>query len=240
MGTTNNSTNASSIVDESGPSVRIFVASSLAYLVTVLAGSYLLGYFGKGTALQPNEWGDVLAGVFSPLAFLWLLYASLSQRAELALQRRELRDNNCTQHEQQEQMSRQADALSAQVEALKKQAHATYEPVLVLTALLTAPGQAALATVVNVGNDAIEVETGENQTLVETDGEMIRGGKLSHWPRGARVDISIANPTGSLDTLELILIMQRLDLEKLTLEFTVNIAAARLNFVRRTPALQPT
>jgi hypothetical protein len=44
----------------------------------------------KVTCLPPNEMGDFLAGVFAPLAFLWLIAAVFLQREELSAQRQEL------------------------------------------------------------------------------------------------------------------------------------------------------
>ncbi|KQZ14291.1 hypothetical protein ASD44_09570 [Mesorhizobium sp. Root554] len=40
--------------------------------------------------MSPNEAGDFLAGIFAPLAFLWLFVATMVQSQELALQRQEL------------------------------------------------------------------------------------------------------------------------------------------------------
>ena len=75
---------------DSGPGLGPFVAISVVYLLAILVGSWFLGHFEQVEALAPDQWGDVLAGIFSPLAFLWLVYASLSQRTELSLQRHEL------------------------------------------------------------------------------------------------------------------------------------------------------
>ena len=41
--------------------------------------------------LDSNEIGDALAGLFSPVAFVWLVIAALMQRQELKLQREELK-----------------------------------------------------------------------------------------------------------------------------------------------------
>ena len=118
---------------KNGPSTKVFAGASLAYITIILIGAWLLGFFDpRGSPISPDEWGDVLAGIFSPLAFLWLLYASLAQRAELELQRQELKENNRTQSEQQAAMERQAEALMAQVERLEAETDAKYEPIIVV------------------------------------------------------------------------------------------------------------
>ncbi|MER8537177.1 hypothetical protein NKH61_26880 [Mesorhizobium sp. M1005] len=43
------------------------------------------------SGLQLNEFADAMAGMFAPLAFLWLFIATMVQSQELALQRRELK-----------------------------------------------------------------------------------------------------------------------------------------------------
>ena len=40
--------------------------------------------------MSPNEWGDFLAGTFTPVAFLWLIVGYYQQGEELRLQRKEL------------------------------------------------------------------------------------------------------------------------------------------------------
>ncbi len=69
-------------------------------LILVLWGS-------EAWALAPNELGDFLAGVFTPLALGWLVYGYFLQTRELGLQRQEL--------------ALTRDKLSEQVELLRKQ-----------------------------------------------------------------------------------------------------------------------
>lgn len=106
-----------------GPSTRLFIIGSVAYVVVALAGASILVLLDRdGMPIALNEWGDALAGVFSPLAFLWLLYASLSQRTELELQRSELERNNEAQIRQYEAMAAQARAAEQQTRLLAQQA----------------------------------------------------------------------------------------------------------------------
>ena len=100
--------------------VGFWVAIGLSgvYLVVVCG---LLG--GKIGNLAPNELGDFLAGVFTPLAFLWLVIGYFMQRTELGLQRQELKH-------QREELALTRDKLGEQVELLKQQAEADHQRTL--------------------------------------------------------------------------------------------------------------
>lgn len=137
--------------EKEGPRTVLFFILTGLYLAAVIVGAWMLGYLDPaGKRISPSEWGDVLAGVFSPLAFLWLIYASLSQRAELELQRRELSQNNVTQGEQREEMRRQVDAMTAQAKLLEAQAAATFDPVFIIDELSTYR-DGYLAVIINHG-----------------------------------------------------------------------------------------
>lgn len=58
--------------------------------------------------LPLNSLGDVLAGFFAPLAFLWLFAATQLQRTELKLQREELADTRAVLDEQRGELERAA------------------------------------------------------------------------------------------------------------------------------------
>jgi hypothetical protein len=45
----------------------------------------------QASEMKPNEWGDYFAGVFAPLAFLWLVLGYLQQGEELRLSTEALR-----------------------------------------------------------------------------------------------------------------------------------------------------
>jgi len=51
----------------------------------VIVGAGLLSQLDDVSSMKPNEWGDFFAGVFSPLAFLWLVLGYLQQGEELKL-----------------------------------------------------------------------------------------------------------------------------------------------------------
>lgn len=203
---------------KAGPSTSWFSVITIGYLVVVLTGAWRLGYFDpKGTPISPNEWGDVLAGVFSPLAFLWLLYASLSQRAELELQREELRQNNKTQDDQRIEMQKQVEALSAQAKLLEAQANATYEPVFVVQLMGGDPAtdSVILVAIKNKGGEILNVKPGGYVTAMEIwsrrdDPEIIYGNVIPHWPTGDTVKFTIGiDQPGSNPVLPLS--FQRLD-----------------------------
>ena len=61
-------------------------AGVLATIVWIFAVSYLAyREVGAFSEMAPNEWGDFFAGVFAPLAFLWLVLGYLQQGDELRL-----------------------------------------------------------------------------------------------------------------------------------------------------------
>jgi hypothetical protein len=75
-----------------------------------------------------NEWGDFIAGVSAPLAFLWLVVAVFiqskelsEQRAELRLTRREFEQNRKVMEEQAEEARKQAEFIGVQTALLQKQ-----------------------------------------------------------------------------------------------------------------------
>lgn len=179
-----------------GPKTALYVLGTIGYLAVMALGAWRLGFFDPaGEPIGPSGWGDVLAGLFSPLAFLWLLYASLSQRAELELQREELRLNNQTQADQQREMGRQADALAAQTRRLEAQATATYEPVFVLRKIKGSTSRDSFITLIlkNEGGTALNVHTPASLTprsiffsgdSLETS---LKTRVISYWPANATV-----------------------------------------------------
>lgn len=70
----------------SGPNFfKIGLALTSVYLVIVLG---LAVYAQSGFLnMKPNEWGDFLAGIFGPLALLWVVLGFLQQGAELRYSR---------------------------------------------------------------------------------------------------------------------------------------------------------
>ena len=94
------------------------VGVTAAYILVILV------FFGSDAwTLRPNELGDFLAGLFTPLAFLWLVIGYFMQRTELGLQREELKH-------QREELALTRDKLGEQVELLKQQVEADHQRTL--------------------------------------------------------------------------------------------------------------
>lgn len=86
---------------------------------------------GTFSCLTANEWGDFLAGVFAPIAFLWLVATVWiqsdelrEQRKELALTRREFELNRSVMIEQADEAKKQAEYISTQTQLLSDEAQA--------------------------------------------------------------------------------------------------------------------
>lgn len=76
------------------------------------------------TCLDLNEFGDLLAGTFAPLAFLLLIMATLLQSLELRAQRKEIALSRNVAKDQRLAMVAQAKEAKASAAALKAQADA--------------------------------------------------------------------------------------------------------------------
>ena len=98
------------------PRTWIFVVASVVYVVIVVLAALRID-----APLSASEWGNVLAGVFSPLAFFWLLYTALAQRAELELQRLELEQTR-------EELRRSADAQEKSEQTMRYQVDLQIRP----------------------------------------------------------------------------------------------------------------
>ena len=68
---------------------RVAVALTIIWIVGALV--FLTVRSGEVAVMSPNEWGDFFAGVFSPIALLWLVLGYFQQGKELRLQVEELR-----------------------------------------------------------------------------------------------------------------------------------------------------
>ena len=69
--------------DWKNPLFRFGVCATAGWLI---AGVVIFGFAGDWSqSLKPNEWGDVFAGLFAPVAFLWLVLGFVQQGQELQL-----------------------------------------------------------------------------------------------------------------------------------------------------------
>lgn len=104
------------------------------WLITViwLVIAILLGWFAhpsysstcEGTfrCLTASEWGDFLAGVFAPTAFLWVVATVMLQSDELRLQREEMTESRSVLTEQAREARQQAIYLGEQTTLLREEA----------------------------------------------------------------------------------------------------------------------
>lgn len=173
-------------IDPVRPSPALFWILTAAYVIAALIA--VVRNWGDMLTMEPNEWADVAAGIFSPLAFLWFLYTALAQRAELRLQHLELKSNVDAQREQEQQMGRQANALDAQVARIEAQAAAQYLPIFILKSSGQASESDIRLHLHNFGAPVLEVEFEQGkirQLMRARDGAGIvtpQGSILSHWP----------------------------------------------------------
>lgn len=103
--------------------VAVFLVAALLTKETECASNFL-------PCLEPNGLGDFLAGVFAPLAFLWLARAVHMQSAQLEMQKQELmltREEMKLAREvaedTQKEIKIQAEAMTLQKDILQSQLH---------------------------------------------------------------------------------------------------------------------
>ena len=89
-------------------------------IIGVLTYQFEVDLLTKISGMKLNEVGDLLAGVFAPLAFLWLFVATMIQSEELKLQRQEIEENRKV-------MNKQAAAADAQAAIAIATARANYK-----------------------------------------------------------------------------------------------------------------
>ncbi len=106
----------------------IILFVTLIYLFIVMIITDLNDY----TSLKLNEKGDLLAGIFSPLAFLWLVYGYLQQGQELkqntkalTLQGDELRTSNESFKKQCEELEKSVKQQAALLQTAKEELQIT-------------------------------------------------------------------------------------------------------------------
>lgn len=106
-----------------------FATFGYAIVVVVFIREYEVGFIDRVGRLELNAIGDFLAGVFAPLAFLWLFVATMMQSKELRLQREELALNREEMREARGVMKDQAQAAKDQAETASLQTQAVREQI---------------------------------------------------------------------------------------------------------------
>ena len=100
------------------------------FTVAWLVAAGVFAFYAHGTIKVPdklNEWGDFAAGVFAPIAFVWLVVAVIlqstelrEQRKELTLTRKEFKHNRSVMQEQANEAKNQAAYILKQTTILEK------------------------------------------------------------------------------------------------------------------------
>jgi len=83
-----------------------------------LIGTLIFLKWNDAQSMALNEWGDFLAGVTAPIAFLWLIVGYF-------LQRKELSSNTQALKEQGQELKEHAKFLKRSAEAAESQASST-------------------------------------------------------------------------------------------------------------------
>lgn len=118
------------------PKLYLFLFISIVWVLvafyvgwTALPSASEDGCYGTYSCLTANEWGDYLAGVFAPLAFIWLVATVWiqsdelkEQRRELSLTRKEFELNRKVMEGQVEEAKKQADFIEQQTRILSDEA----------------------------------------------------------------------------------------------------------------------
>jgi len=94
------------------------------------------------SAADIDKLGSFLQGLFSPIAFLWLVIGYFLQRKDLELQRVELRENNVSQREQHNALARQADLFAEQLQMARAQSDADRDMTLIAQNIMIGPEDA--------------------------------------------------------------------------------------------------
>lgn len=100
--------------------IGVFATATYFIVIAVIAWQKETSLLDRLSNLKLNELGDMLAGAFAPLAFLWLLIATI-------IQGQELHDSRVVMKEQADASKKQAKAADTQVNYMGEQASAIRE-----------------------------------------------------------------------------------------------------------------
>jgi hypothetical protein len=100
------------------------------FLVFFLFTHNCPGYPKYALPVEANELGDLLAGVFSPLAFLWLIVGYFLQASELSLTRKELNRQTIALNDQVQATSRAVELEAEYQRERKKNKDKMAAPIL--------------------------------------------------------------------------------------------------------------
>lgn len=116
-------------IEKDGTPPALVVGYVLTGIWAVILAAYLFwpssGRWTKLLEVDPNAFGDFLAGAFAPLAFLWLVVTVMLQSRELRLQREELKQNRAALELQATELHQSVKELQNQNEILREQQRLT-------------------------------------------------------------------------------------------------------------------
>lgn len=92
----------------------LVLTAAYAGAVCYLVYRHQYGFWHRVIDLELNALGDMLAGLFAPLAFLWLFVATM-------IQGQELKDNRLVMQEQADAAASQVEFLAAQAKTMQEQ-----------------------------------------------------------------------------------------------------------------------
>jgi len=109
--------------------MRTKFAIGITIIFIGLVSIYCYFHWSKVSILQPNEFGDLIAGIGSILAFFWLTFGYFQQGQELKENTLALQNQELQLREQAQQTKDLAKFARAQAEAMKALADATKQSV---------------------------------------------------------------------------------------------------------------
>lgn len=118
----NNKSYSRGLTEKAEP-FTIGLVLTVLYVLSVCYEIFIAG--ASGTVIESNglnSLGDFLAGMFAPLAFLWLVVTVFLQKQELALTRREMVETREVMIEQAAEAKAQKEFIEQQTAIMKRQA----------------------------------------------------------------------------------------------------------------------
>lgn len=179
---------------------RFGVISSLIWLFVMAS----LLWIGRSDAadMTPNEWGDFFAGIFAPLAFLWLVLGYLQQGEELRLSTRALLlqakelENSVTQQRELVEVTR--EQVISEREALSYERRLREEAVKPTLLIVGAGGMFHEGGYsiyrLNLSNTGATA-TGVSVEVIPKDGELVSLLETPLLQRGERLRLTYARAT---------------------------------------------
>ena len=129
--------------------------ATYAWLAAV-TGFFFGSQYGMGEVMYPNELGDYLAGMLTPLALLWLILGYRQQGRELEQTREQIRLQTEELKHSTEELRHSVQAQNRQAESIKENAlHASRDVFLQLSELMFEELANCAAQIARIRHDAL-------------------------------------------------------------------------------------